>query len=64
MKVLRYSTYIIIKDDKALGLDARKTVFGGLRTFVSAQSDKHLCYLLFGKESILSKLATSEISLF
>ena len=35
-----------------MGLDARKPVFGGLRTTqaqTDVQSDQHLCYSLFGK---------------
>ena len=38
-----------LKND--LGLDARKAVFGGLRT-TYAQSDQRLCYSLIGKKHI------------
>ena len=36
-----------------MSLDARKPVFGGLRT-TSAQSDQRLCYSLFGKYVMLT----------
>ena len=45
-----------------MGIDARKPVFGGLRT-TQAQTGQRLCYSL-KLESIISKLASSEISIF
>ena len=52
-----------------LGLDARKPVFGGLRT-TKAQTSLRICTVLIGifiirfLESIISKLAISKISIF
>ena len=45
-----------------MGLVSRKPVFGGLQTTKGQMSDQPLCYSLF--ESTISKLATSEISIF
>ena len=44
-----------------LGLNARKTCLQGLQT-TKAQTDPHLSFVIF--ESIISKLATGEISIF
>ena len=48
-----------------MGLDARKPVFGGFANNKGAdppaQTDQRLCYLLL--ESVISKLATGEISI-
>ena len=57
---LRLCTYV--------GLDARKPVFGVCKqqrrrpAWASAQSDNHLCFKLI--ESIISKIASSEFSIF
>ena len=46
-----------------MGLDSRKPVFGGLRTAKAQTSLRiRLCYPLL--KSIISELATSEISIF
>ena len=46
-----------------MGLDARKPIFGGLQTTkASAQADQRL--FIHVLESIISKLATSEIWIF
>ena len=53
---------------KHMGLDARKPVFGFSEqkrrrpACASAQTDQSLCYSLF--ESIISRLATSKVSIF
>ena len=51
----------------SLGLDARKPIFGGLRTTKAQtslhfrQTDQRLCYSILG--SIISKLAIGEVSI-
>ena len=52
-----------------MGFDARKTVFGGLQTKKSADQPAHprrliSAFVIRLLESIVSKLATSEISIF
>ena len=52
-----------------MGLDARKSVFGGLRTAMAKDQPAHPCsligaFLIRLLGSIISRLATREISLF
>ena len=46
-----------------LGIDARKPVFGGLRT-TRAQTSLHICAVIRVLEHIICKLAAGEISIF
>ena len=39
-------------DPDYMGLDARKPVFGGLRTTSDAQADQSLCYSLYGEYNV------------